>query len=897
MVTLVALPALGAADPAPALTTAAAIHALTPAQAAAARPVRVRAAVTFVNEDGLYLFLQDASDGIFVDASDAPSPPARPGDLALVEGVTAPGLFAPQIRLSRLTVVGRASLPPARPSTYAELASGELDSRLVRLEGAVRAIGLEPPRVDKQYRLVVSLAAGGGTFEVRVHLANPTGMRTEGLIDATVALTGVCGGIFNGQRQLIGVVLHAPDASALVVTQAPPTPDPFAQGPRAVQSLFQFSPNGRESHRVRVDGTVTYRAPGGALYIWDGTAGVLVQTTQPDTLLVGDEVEVVGFPVMGEWTPALADAIFKRVRAGAPPAPVATTAGREAGADGHDARLVTLEATLLDVVEHGRALTLALIADDVVFDAEVPAPRTEGRLELERRSRLRLTGISVARADNVLKRPTGFKLLLRTTGDLQILSRPPWWTLGRLLTGLASLGAFCVLVVAWVVVLRRRVREQTEIIRGQIQREATLEDRYRDLFENANDIVFSQDRSGRLTAINRAAEEISGYRRAELLTRTLFDFLAPDRRDEAVRLFERLLAGEEAPTNFETALVARDGRRVALEMAVRPTTVRGAVTGIDGIARDVSARERAAADLAAANARLVAVSRHAGMAEVASSVLHNVGNVLNSVNVSTAVLGERLRGSRVGNLARAVELLRARAAAGDLAAFLANDPEGVRLLAYLSGVSAHLGGERDELAAEVEALAHSVEHIKEIVALQQGYARAPGGTEETLAASALVGEALRILDAAPGPIPVEIVREIADGDDPTMTVEKHKVVQILINLVRNARQACAGRADGAGRVVVRIACAAAGRVHISVRDNGVGIAPEVLARVFEHGFTTRKEGHGFGLHGAALMAAELGGALAVASDGPGRGATFTLDLPLVAAGAAASAPRERMKVA
>ena len=554
---------------------------------------------------------------------------------------------------------------------------------------------------------------------------------------------------------------------------------------------------------------------------------------------------------------------------------------------------MTLEATLLDVVEHGRALTRALMADNVVFNAEVPAPRTEGHLELVRRSRLRLTGISVARADNVLKRPIGFKLLLRSTADLKIVSRPPWWTLGRLLTGLATLAAVLALVGAWVVVLRGRVREQTEIIRAQIQREATLEDRYRDLFENANDIVFSQDRSGRLTAINRAAEEISGYRRAELLTRSLFDFLAPDRRDDAVRLFERLLAGKEAPTRFETVLVARDGRRVALEMAVRPTTMRGAVTGIDGIARDVSARERAATELAAANARLVEVSRHAGMAEIASGVLHNVGNVLNSVNVSTALLAERLRGSRVGNLARAVELLRARAQAGDLATFLTSDPEGQRLVAYLAGVAAHLGGERDDLAAEVETLARSVEHIKEIVAVQQGYARAPGGTEETLAASALVGEALRMLDAAPGAAPVEIVREV--GDDPPLTVEKHKVVQILINLVRNARQACAEH--GSGRVTVRVARAAAERVHFSVRDDGVGIAPEILARVFEHGFTTRREGHGFGLHGAALMAAELGGALGVVSEGPGRGATFTLDLPLGAAGAGASAPRERLKIA
>ena len=149
-----------------------------------------------------------------------------------------------------------------------------------------------------------------------------------------------------------------------------------------------------------------------------------------------------------------------------------------------------------------------------------------------------------------------------------------------------------------------------------------------------------------------------------------------------------------------------------------------------------------------------------------------------------------------------------------------------------------------------------------------------------------------MLDATPGPGPVEIVREAAH--DPPLIVENHKVVQILINLVRNARQACAERGSPSGRVVVRVEGAAAGRVHFSVRDDGVGIAPAILARVFEHGFTTRRDGHGFGLHGAALMAAELGGALAVVSEGPGRGATFTLDLPLVAAGAE-ELPRQPMK--
>jgi PAS domain S-box-containing protein len=880
------------ADRSQEISSAGEIRALSAAAAARALPVRLRAVVTFVNEDGLFLFVQDASDGIFVDAQDAPSPPARAGDLALIEGVTAPGLFAPQIRLRRFTAVGRAELPPARSSTYPELSSGKLDSQLVEIRGSVRAVAQEPPRPDRQYRLVVNLAAGTGTFEVRVHLADPAGIRTDGLIDATVALRGVCGGIFNSQRQLIGIVLHAPDAGAVSVAQPPPVSDPFAQPPLAIQSLFQFSPQARVNHRVRVDGTVTYRQPGGALYIWDGTAGVLVQTAQPDTLVVGDEIQVVGFPVMGQWTPVLEDAAFRRVRAGTPPAPLATTAEREAGPEGHDARLVALEAQLLDVVDQRHLLYLALLSGNVVFNAEVPAPRTGDRIQLERGSRLRLTGISVARTDNVLKRPTGFKVLLRTAGDIQVISRPSWWTLGRLLSALGLLAAVSALGVFWLVILRRRVRAQTEIIRGQILREATLEDRYRDLFENANDVVFSQDRGGRLTAINRAAEEISGYRRAELLSKSLFDFLPAERREEAQGLFERLLAGQDPPPRFETVIVARDGRQVALEMNVRPTTTGGKIVGVEGIARDVSARKRAEAELAEANQRLVEVSRRAGMAEVASSVLHNVGNVLNTVNVSAGLLAERLRASRVPNLVRAVDLLHARD--GARAEPLQGDPEGQKLAAYLRGVAEHLAAERTEQLREVETLARSVDHIKEIVAVQQGYARAPGGTEETLAASALVDDALRMHDETTPRGSVQLVREVAD--DPQVIVEKHKVVQILINLVSNARHACVDNRGTPGRITVRLESAVAARFRVSVSDNGVGVAPENLTRIFEHGFTTRKEGHGFGLHSAALTARELGGSLRVVSEGPGQGATFTLELPLRAERAESPGARERLKI-
>jgi signal transduction histidine kinase len=266
------------------------------------------------------------------------------------------------------------------------------------------------------------------------------------------------------------------------------------------------------------------------------------------------------------------------------------------------------------------------------------------------------------------------------------------------------------------------------------------------------------------------------------------------------------------------------------------------------------------------------------MAEVASSVLHNVGNVLNTVNVAAALLADRLRASRAPNMVRAVEMLTTHARKGDLAAYLESDEQGRQLSTYLAAAAGHLVEEQRALLAEVEGLEHNVDHIKEIVATQQGYARVTGGVEETLRASALLGDALRMRAESSSHLRVELTREVRH--DPEVTVERHKVVQILVNLVTNAENACAARPGVPGRVAVGLEAVGRARFRFWVTDNGAGIAPENLTRVFQHGFTTRKEGHGFGLHSAALTARELGGSLVATSDGPDRGATFTLELPL-----------------
>jgi signal transduction histidine kinase len=292
---------------------------------------------------------------------------------------------------------------------------------------------------------------------------------------------------------------------------------------------------------------------------------------------------------------------------------------------------------------------------------------------------------------------------------------------------------------------------------------------------------------------------------------------------------------------------------------------------------DNTEREKAEKEVAALHQRLVEQSRQAGMAEVAISVLHNVGNVLNSVNVSTTLLKEQARRSGAGRLRRVVSLLREHR--DDLADFLTRDPKGKQLETFLALLAEELEREQTRSLAELGSLSANVEHINQIVAMQQNYARA-AGVHEWINPADLMEDALRVNSDSLGRHEIVVRKEF--GQLPRMAVDKHKVLQILVNLISNARHACVDSASSPKEITLGVS-RSDGHVRFIVADNGAGIAPGNLTRIFSHGFTTRKDGHGFGLHSGALAARELGGSLTARSDGPGRGATFILELPLTAA--------------
>jgi signal transduction histidine kinase len=302
---------------------------------------------------------------------------------------------------------------------------------------------------------------------------------------------------------------------------------------------------------------------------------------------------------------------------------------------------------------------------------------------------------------------------------------------------------------------------------------------------------------------------------------------------------------------------------------------------------EIQERKRMEQDVEKTHKELVAASRQAGMAEVATSVLHNVGNVLNSVNVSATLVSNQVRKSKSANLVRVVELLRKNAT--HLTQFLASDPRGRQLPDYLAQLSEHLSSEQSSVLDEIQSLKKNIDHIKDVVAMQQTYARVSGVTEKVQLAD-LMEDALRINQGARSSHNVRIVREY-EPQLPDISIDKHRLLQVLVNLIRNAIHACTESEHPDKRLVLSVSGQPDG-VRISIKDNGVGIPAENLTRIFSHGFTTRKDGHGFGLHSAALAAKEMGGTLSVQSDGPGQGATFTLELPFDPARPCAPPPSE-----
>lgn len=290
----------------------------------------------------------------------------------------------------------------------------------------------------------------------------------------------------------------------------------------------------------------------------------------------------------------------------------------------------------------------------------------------------------------------------------------------------------------------------------------------------------------------------------------------------------------------------------------------------------VHAKERALAELAEAQKRLIEMSRLSGMAEVATGVLHNVGNVLNSVNVSANLAASKIGEFRLDHLAAAIDMLEEHR--DDASVFLRDDPKGQRVLPYLAKLGQALQQDCQTALSELHHLQNHIGHIKTIVATQQEYAKVSGLIEDLYLAD-LAEDALRIVEPSLERYQIRVERDFQDL--PAVAADKHKILQILLNLLRNAKESIKQSQKHPGLIRLSLRRYNDDRVRIEVKDSGIGLAPENLTRIFAHGYTTKTNGHGFGLHSGALAAQQMSGSLWAESDGLGYGATFILELPLV----------------
>ena len=452
--------------PLPTLTKAAQVRRLSPEQASLGYPVRVRGVIT-MDAPAPQFIVQDATAGIFVEGSVSPKFSHLLGQFVEIEGVTDPGKFAPVIRETKLRVLGKGTLPKPQLFSFSELENGQQDSQWAEVRGIVRSAAVDRSSWQEP-TLAMRVASERGEFNVRVPVAHEQDFSSW--VDNEVLIEGVCGSLYNSNRQLTGILFYVPRLS-FIKLEAPAREVPLSD-------LLRFAPADGTPHRVRVRGAVGYQQQGNALFLQSQGKGLRVLTQQSTLLDIGDLVDVLGFPAMGESAPILEDAVFHRRGHEKPPEPLKLNL--DLPWEQFDGAVVTTDAKLLNRQSQPDGLLLMLQHGDVFFDATIPAGASAERLlSIPRNSEVRVIGICLVRNGGLWQTPQSFRLLLRVSQDVVVLKTPSWWNLSHALWLLGMTGAVLMAVMGWVIVLGRRLQEQMAIIRQKLRSGAVLEERNR----------------------------------------------------------------------------------------------------------------------------------------------------------------------------------------------------------------------------------------------------------------------------------------------------------------------------------------------------------------------------------------------------------------------------------
>jgi PAS domain S-box-containing protein len=795
-------------------------------EAAQGYPVLLQGVVTYFNDEASSFFLEGRQAGIIVEVQDS-SIQLGAGQRIELEGRTVSGEVSPLVVAQKIRLVGASSLPAARPATVDRFFHGETDCLRVELEGMVRTV-----YGDSNHACLELI---NGRIRFRATLPGFSGKPLPlTLVDSRVRIRGSAGVQYNFRRQISGYQLYTPDIRDITVTE--PGPDsPFSLPVRPIQNLLRFSPGDASGHRVRIRGVVLHNKIGEFLYLRDPSGTIYIQTRQEMGILPGTPIDVVGFPAMGNPANILEDAIFQW------PLPAQELSIQNITSDqalsGHfHGDLVRLQADLISLAKTSTGQILLLKAGDTIFEAALDG-QGAAIMPLEAGCRLELTGICLIKTD--LPRRLSFQILLRTNQDIRLVRSAPFWTPVRMawILGLFLLGILISSV--WGIALRRRVRQQTGIIRQRLEREAALENEYRDLIENSNDVVFSFDLDGKITSINKAGEKLLSYPRRQLTEMTFERLLVPERIPLARQKFRQAMEGAPAAP-FEIELQAKDGRRITLEVTAEVRVREGQPAAVRGIGRDITRRKQAETALRASEERLRETLKLEAIGTLAGGIAHDFNNIL------SAILGY-----------------------AELALMEIHNSN----LVSDSLHQIHKAGRRArDLVRQILTFSRKLPQERNPILIQP-----------------LLEDAAKLLRATL-PATIELRLDIQPGCQPILA-DSSQIHQVIMNLGTNAFHAM--RSSG-GRLEFRLQQlkveASRSPWHpelpegeyncLTVIDSGHGIDPETLNRIFDPYFTTKPYGDGSGLGLAVVhgIVQSYQGGIQVESQ-LGRGTTFRICLP------------------
>ncbi len=464
----------------PTLTTARQAHSLSAGESMRAYPIHLRAVVTYfayephIDARHAALFVCDSTGCIFAGLPALPLPPLRAGMLVDLTGVSGPGDFAPVVDRPTVRVIGPSHLPAhARRVNMAYLLTGAEDGQWIEVEGLVRSVRKSGEEIT------IGLAASDGVVEATT-IGEP-GVDYDRLVDARVLLRGNAAPIFNLKRQMVGFRLFFPGIAAIRIEE-PSLADPFSLPARSIGGLLRFEPGQPFLHRVHARGRVTLQWPGRSLCIQNGADGLCAQTDQSTPIEPGQMADVAGFLTIGQYSPTLSDAIYRVAGSATPASPPLISPERALGGV-YDSQLVQIDGQLVGRDRAARDPTLILSSGNFLFPAIVPETSGGAIPAWGAGSILRLTGVcsvlvepreSETRSGSV--KPKSFRILLRSPRDVIVLRKPSWWNAGHALLVLSLLLAIMIAALAWAVVLRHRVKQQTDVIRRQLDQTAALKD-------------------------------------------------------------------------------------------------------------------------------------------------------------------------------------------------------------------------------------------------------------------------------------------------------------------------------------------------------------------------------------------------------------------------------------